>query len=71
MVNKQKSHDQLVNEILSEMDNLRELGADLSKVRFRKVPTQSDKDWCQEFDKIRTELKESGMNLNIPIVKNG
>ena len=65
--------EKLVEEIIEVANELKEKGCDLSKIRFTKTKKTESKDWTdrwkEEFDNIRNDLKESGMNLNIPITQ--
>ena len=67
--------DDITKEQLDEFDRIRTIlkhsGADLSKIKLKK---KKDSDlnmekWREEFDSICKKLRNSGANLNIPIVQ--
>lgn len=64
-----KTDDMLVDEILMEMDKLREAGVDLSKINFTRPSKPGvNADLYSQWDEVVANLKATGTNLNIPIV---
>ena len=63
----------IIKEIIEVANGLKEKGCDLSKIRFTRPEKTKAGDWTdkwkEEFDNVRKDLKESGMNMNIPITK--
>ena len=65
----EKTDDMLVDEILEEMDKLRDAGLDLSKIEFKRPSKPGkDADLYSQWDNVVADLKSKGANLNIPIV---
>jgi hypothetical protein len=64
--------DNLMDEIDIACDDLKLKGMDLSKMKigYGKSYTKDEREWMEEFDKVRKQLLRSGRDLSkIPITE--